>query len=379
MKRLLADLIASLEGFRLERPENAGRCDLFIVETGEDPGKTFEFIESVLHTDTAREIFLTSRELKPEILLKAMRAGVKEFLHQPLKIKESEAALRKFRQRHQKRVAEGEKIGEIIGVIPTRGGIGTSIIATNLAVSLAGLPGGKSVVLVDLDSQFGEIDLLLDMTPAHTWGDITRNISRLDASYLMASLSRHSSDIHVLFSPNRFEDFTPAVPESIVKTLRLLQTMFDFVVMDVSRPLDDLSLKVMELSSAILLISILNLQCMAVTRRFLGMFDQMGYATGKKVRVVINRYLSRSAITLNEAEDTLKQKIFWSIPNDYRTIMSAINQGKPISEVAPGAEITKSFTGLAWALARQPEEKAKKGPLVTRFFGRFLPKKRGVQ
>ncbi len=367
--RFLENFVASAEGFYLKSPDDTEQCDLLIIEVSESPAETFQLVKSVLDNGAAGEVFLTSSKLEPEILLQVLRSGAKEFLRQPFKIEEVESAFEGFRKRHQNVVVKRKKNGEIIAVTASKGGAGTSCIAVNLAVALAKLPVEKKVALVELNYRFGETALFLDIEPTHTWAEIDENISRLDTTYLMSALTRHTSGIYILPSPKEFEGFSVINPESVVKTLRLMQTMFDFVVIDISQSIWNLPVKVIELSNIFLLVSALNFLSLATTRKFLDMFRQMGYTSEKAspagkefsngVKVIVNRYLDRSEISLKEAEDILKQKVFWTVPNDYRTTMSAINQGKPVLNIAPKSEVARSFTRLAQSLAHQPEKKKK--------------------
>jgi pilus assembly protein CpaE len=137
--------------------------------------------------------------------------------------------------------------------------------------------------------------------------------------------------------------------------------MFDFVVIDGGQSLDETSLRILQMSNTVLLVSTLSLPCLTNTNKLLKSFDALGYPSRERTRVIINRYLAKSKISLKDAESSIKKKIFWTIPNDYRTTMSAINQGKPFCQSASKAAITKSMRGLAEALMKGKEKKKKGG------------------
>ena len=358
----LREVVSSLEGFRLQKLDDPETADLLILEIGDDPQKEFQAINSIQTSGAIREIFVTSSRLEPEILIQALREGVKEFFSQPIKKEEVMNALLKFKERKGSVRLSGEKKkrGKIINVIGSKGGVGTTTVAVNLATSLAELEGSPLVALIDMNLLFGEIPLFLDVKSVFNWGEVARNISRLDSTYLMSILSKHSSGVHVLPSPTGLDGVNVATPEIIKKLLGLMQNVFDFIVIDGGQSLDDISLKILEVSDMVLLVAILSLPCLTNLKRLLWTFQKLGYPQEENIKIIISRYHKKSVISLKEAEETLNRKIFWLIPNDYLTTMSAINQGKTLSMVAHGAEITNNLKELASGFLKKEERKKEK-------------------
>ena len=192
------------------------------------------------------------------------------------------------------------------------------------------------------------------------WGEIAGNVSRLDPTYLTSVLSKHSSGVHVLSSPNGLDGVSSATPEVTQKLLGLMNTEFDFIVIDAGKTLDDNSMKILEVSDVVLVVAILNLPSLTNVKRLLWTFQNLGYPEDKSVKIIVSRYLKKSLISLKEAEETLNKEIFWQIPNDYLSTMSAINQGKTLSMMAHGAEITKCFARLASTFVEKEEKKQEK-------------------
>ena len=136
------------------------------------------------------------------------------------------------------------------------------------------------------------------------------------------------------------------------KLLRVMREEFDFIVVDGGQSIDDISLKLMELSNAVVILSILSLPCLINVRRLLETFQRLGHPRREQVRVVVNRYSKHDGISLKEAEEGIGRPISWTIPNDYSATMSAINQGKLLRDIAPRAEITRNIYELARNLAK---------------------------
>jgi len=223
------------------------------------------------------------------------------------------------------------------------------------------MKGAHSVALIDRNMLFGEVPLFLEIKPSHHWGEITKNIERLDSTFLMNILSKHSSGVYVLPSPASLNGHDTATPQIMEHLLSLMQRMFDFVVIDGGQSLDETSLKMLEMSDTVLLVSILSLPCLSNTKKLLKLFYTLGYLPKERIKVVINRHLKNPEISVKDSEAAIDQKIFWTIPNDYRRTLSAINQGKPLSELASKAPITKSVRELAYTLSSRGEKKKEKG------------------
>jgi pilus assembly protein CpaE len=144
------------------------------------------------------------------------------------------------------------------------------------------------------------------------------------------------------------------------RLLALMKQMFDYIIIDAGQSTDDTSIKVLEVSDMLMLITILSLPCLANTNKLLRSLTDMGYVPKDKINVVLNRYIKKGDISLNDAESGIGKELFWVVPNDYDTSMSAINSGKPLLNMAPGAAITKSFIEMARALNDPEAGKPKK-------------------
>lgn len=345
----LEEVILSTRGLQLKNSGSQISCDLLILELGENLRKDFQLVQSILSSNMAKEVFLTSARLEPDLLLQALRAGAKEFLPQPINKAEAKEALLRFLQRMEslKPLKEAKRKGKIIDVLGSKGGVGTTTIAVNLGTSLKELYPNLSIAIIDMNLIFGEIPIFLNLETAFDWGEVAKNISRVDATYLMSILAKHSSGVYVLPSPTGLDGINVASPEIIEKLLNEMLEVFDFIIVDGGQSLDEISLKILEMADKVLLIAILSLPCLTNVKRLLWTFKKLGFPADEKIKIVINRYHKKSLITPKEAEESIQKEIFWYIPNDYFNTMSAINRGKTISAIAPKEEITKNFMELA--------------------------------
>jgi pilus assembly protein CpaE len=357
----LASIISALPGFEIIGPNGPDSCDLLILDIGDDPDTDFQRLATIRASGNGHELFLTSASTDPQILIRALRSGVKEFIPQPVNQQEVVNALLKLKGR-KGNVNSGpiqDKKGKIIDILGVKGGVGTTTIAVNLAGCLANLQGNPSVALIDLNLLLGEVPLFLNIKPVFDWMEVAKNISRLDATYLMSVLLKHSSGIHVLPSPARLLDEQTPSPKVIETLLKLMQQLFDFIIVDSGRSVDDISKVVLKAADRLVLVATPSLPCTVNLKRLLDAFQGLGFPPSQRVEIVANRSNQKTGVSLQEVEQTVGKKFSWHLPNDYRSASSAINNGEPLSVVARGSELSGKITAMALALAGKAEREVK--------------------
>lgn len=368
LKSQFETALQKISGFNIQGPTSKGRTELLIFELGDNFEKEFLFIHDMLNSGQVGEVFFASADSDQNILRQAIRIGAREFFNIPVEDEEIKHALEGFKGRKEKEVyGETFKDGKIINIIGSKGGVGTTTVAVNLAVSLAQKKSVQSVALIDMNLLFGDIPLFLEIEPKYNWSEITKNISRLDDTFLKNILSVDSSGVCVLPSPSYLSKQNMATPAIMERLLIVMRRMFDFIIIDGGQSLGDISLKILGMADKVLLISVLSLPCLSNTNKLLKTFFDFGFPQEENIKIVINRYLKKSDISIKDAETSLEKKIFWTIPNDYQTTVAATNRGKALVQFAPREEITKNLQKLASELCSESEKQEKKG---WSFFGK---------
>lgn len=367
VKEEFRTVISSINGFKVQKTEDKGSCDLLILEVGDDSQKSFKLANKLKASGVAGEVFLTSSIAKPEVLIEALNMGFRGYFTQPIKTKEVRTALLKIEEQKEDVKVTGtpEKMGKIIDVFGGKGGVGTTSVAVNLAISLAKLEDTPSVGLIDMNILFGEISLHLNIEPMFDWVEVIKNISRLDPTFLMDILSKHSSGIHVLSPPAKLPENYTVRPQDLETLLREMQTMFDFIVIDGGQSLNDNSRVIMKISDKVIIISVLNLPTIINIKILLDIFRKRGFPREENTEIIVNRLLDDSEISLKELEESVKKKVLCCIPNAYGIFMSSLNQGDPVCAQIKGKkreiEIRNVYGELASILAGKSVEKKKKG------------------
>ncbi|MEN8212066.1 MAG: AAA family ATPase, partial [Thermodesulfobacteriota bacterium] len=263
--------------------------------------------------------------------------------------------------RQKKRRSRVDKhAGYTISVVGSKGGVGTTTIAVNLATTLAMANKELSVALLDMNILFGEVPMFLDISPKYHWGDITKNMDRLDEFFLSNILSAHSSGVKVLPSPRYLNNHPVPTPPVMDVLLDLMAKKYDYIIIDLGQSLSETALKILQRSDLIQLIAIQSLPCLSNTNRLIKSFVDFGSINKGKIDMVMNRYFKKSMVSLANAEDGIGQKMSWLIPNDYANTMSAINSGKALYQIAPRSKIVDSFNDYVGKLLPDGQQESKK-------------------
>jgi pilus assembly protein CpaE len=354
--------------------------DIGLVVIDRDPEKALDLVARVSALVPECAILVVSSSNDGQLILKAMRAGAKEFLTQPVRIEDLLAALGRISER---RFGKGEKKKHgsyVIAVAGAIGGVGNTSIAVNLGCALARDPK-NSVALIDLDLCLGDADVFLDIVPDYTLVDVAQNVTRLDFNLLKRSLTKHSSGLFLLPRPVQLEDIPLITPDDLQRAIGLMKATFTHLVLDLSKGYTPVDMVALEMATHILLVTQLDLPCLRNVVRLMASFAEMK-GIADKVKIVVNRVgLENGHITIKKARDTIGRDIFWQLPNDYRTMIEVRNNGVPLIEHAPKAAVTQAINAMADALTSVEksdlgDESAGKTPSgLGRFFGMLSHKK----
>jgi pilus assembly protein CpaE len=341
---------------------------LTIVNLDHDSVQAIELIHQITSTTPGAVLLPASRSSDSGLILKAIRAGAREFLTlpvEPAELVEIIARLHRGKYGAQTDAAKGPRIITITGAA---GGIGCTSLAVNLAVTLAADKSRESLLL-DLDLMFGSIDACLDVHSDHTLTQVIQNFDRLDLTLLKRSITRHQSGLYLMPRPAAMQDAAAIDPDTLKRLLGLLRASFGTVVIDTSKGLTAADFTAFEMSDLILLVVQLDLMCMRNTVRLLNLFREYE-GLAERVKVVANRVGSFDwEIGLKKAESTLKMPIAWQIPNAAKQFQEAILKGVPLVELAKGSRSHHVILEIARSLspATGDAPKSKKG-LFAAFF-----------
>jgi len=331
------------------------RPDLIILECMCRDLEDLAALEYVTTHHPQMMVIMLCAHQTPEFLINAMRAGVREVLPSPASSEALNAAVMRV-ERKLGGAASIRQPGKVLAFVPCKGGSGATFIATNLGYQLA-MEGAK-VLLIDLNLQFGDAVLFVhDHKPPTNLADVARNIHRLDASFLAASTVQIVPGYGVLAAPEDPAQCMEIKPEHLDALLNLAIGQYDFVILDVGRTLDAVSIKALDRAERIFPVLQTTLPFIRDASRLLTVFRSLGYAADK-IELIVNRFEKGSEITLNDIQasvGTIKMKTF---PNSYAAVAASVNQGRPIASMTKNNSMTKSLHEFAQLLFPKPEETA---------------------
>jgi pilus assembly protein CpaE len=292
-------------------------------------------------------------ELTTELLQRAIRSGVSDVITVPSELPDvveraaENIAVAAPAQPHVPSPIEGAD-GDpcrLITVFSTKGGSGKSVIACNLGVVLAQRTD-RPVILVDADLQFGDVAVMLKLTPQNTIVDAVSSLHRLDAQLLRSLLVRHErSGLYVLPAPTEPAFADQVTPAALVQILQLLRTFAAYVIVDTPAHFTDVVLSILDESDDVVLVagmdipSIKNVKIGLQTLRLLDM-------SADKLKLVLNRANAKVKLDVSEVERTLQLKADCLIPSDI-VMPRSVNKGVPAVLDEPKSSVAKSMEQLA--------------------------------
>ena len=339
--------------------------DLAIVTLDADKAKALQMIGQLSVEHPKLPILTISHD--HQALLQSLQKGAKYFLTHPVGLEDMLAALRR---------ALGESGGSdsptaggaasarqagassMIAVLGSRGGVGTTTLAVNMAATLAADPT-HSAALVDLDLALGDADIALEVEGFEniSISDLARNIERLDMNFLRRAMAKHEpTGLAILRHPLEIAEVGLIHELHVERILNLLKISYTHLVLDLSKCLLPTDLTALRMADVILLVAQLELSSLRNVVRLihcLGGEENLA----DKIRVVVNRQGAdavEEGISLKKAEEVIGKPIFWQVPNDTKAVIGARVAGHPLVKHAPKSRVQQSIYGLTQALYGKP-------------------------
>ncbi|MFN2641941.1 MAG: CpaE family protein, partial [Actinomycetota bacterium] len=313
-------------------------------------------------------VVLVVGSLSSEILQSALRAGVRDVLPEaftPQQLIDTIVRCEMLAQQLMERqgpveTPDGEKgTGKLITVFSSKGGCGKSFVASNLAILLAQRTG-QEVAMVDLDLQFGDLAIMLQLFPARTIYDAAQNLDRLDAEALRGYLTPHRQGVYLLAAP-----LEPGLSETItadqVKViLKMLTMTFPFVIVDSPPSFTDHVLAALDESAECVLVMSMDVPSIKNLKLALQTLELLGFGRDR-IRLVLNRADSKVGLRVQEVEKTLGTSVDVAIPSS-REVPLSINRGTPLVTEDPKSPVVSALAKLVDAVGAESKPRSAEAP-----------------
>src|SRR5712691_4889563 len=316
-----------------------------LVSLGANSDQAIKLIERLV-TEAPRTALITAaQDASPDLILRSLRAGALEFRRLLISQDELKTVLDRVSEYCSGQVEAPKKKGRMIAVFSSKGGCGTSFVATNLAAATA-----ARTVLVDLNLQAGDLPLFLGVDPKYSFADMAENRTRLDDAQVGSFVTPHSSHLSLLAAPKEADSADEIEPEHVFEVLQRLRESYEYVVLDPQHTFDSITLAALDQSDEIVLVLTLDIPAIRSTQRALEIFDRLGYPR-KKIRIVVNRWSKQIDLDLRQVEKFLGEPVIGFVPSDYQTAVESINLGRPLVQSETNSRIAQEIKRIARTIA----------------------------
>lgn len=330
--------------------------------------------EEITYSVPESTVIIMSVQGETEYVRKAMTAGARDFLSKPFNGDElANTIVRTFEiesKRREKgstpRTQEDFK-AKVITVFSTKGGVGKTTIASNLAVSIARATK-KKVALIDLDLQFGDIAIMLNVSVKNTISDLVKEFGQLDRNLMEEYLVTHFSGVKVLPAPIKPEYAEYITGNHVEKIINTLRESYHYIIVDTSASFHESVLTSLDLSERILLVSTLDLPTIKNIKAGLDVMETLHYSA-EKIHIVLNKATEQYGIKYKDFENTLHHPIWAYVPEDSQTVVTSANKGFPFVMTRTETKVAKAIMDIGKDLIKEMDGEIKSKPSIKKLFG----------
>jgi len=316
-----------------------------IINLGASSDQAIKLIQRLKEECPETAIISVAKETSADLILQSLRSGALEFLRLPISADELKTVLDRIGEFCAEIVDAPPKSGPMTAVFSSKGGCGTSFIATNIAASSKG-----KTLLVDLNFESGDLALFLGLDPRRSVGDILSHRGALDQELLAAYVTPYSENFHLLAAPKEVDPVDKIKPEQVFDLLHKLREFYDHVVLDPQHTFDALTMTALDQSDKIVLVLTLDIPSIRSAKRALTFFDRIGYPRSKTI-VFVNRWSKQVDLDLHQVEDFLGSPVSGCLLSDYQMVVNSINMGEPLVESNPSSKIARGIITFTQSLA----------------------------
>ena len=353
--------------------------DVIVIAVEEPEIRALQTIEALSDMLPSTAIIGYSTIRDPEAMRKAMLAGVSDFLAAPVKdedlVNSIYTVLAQQERKRQRIAGEADEpvaAGSVITVFGAKGGIGKTTIATNVATSLV-QKTNQSAVLIDLDTRFGDVGILMDIPVERSIADLAVEEDSITSEMVQDCLYEHNSGVHILPAPVRPTDWRNVHAGHIEKIVSTLTQSYDYVVLDTPGTFNDIVARALELASSLVLVATVDMASLKDTLLAIDMLRSWNFPQ-EKIKLVINATNEATNVKPNEVKRMLGREVFWTIPYDLN-ISTATQLGMPVVLAKPQSKASESIIEMSFALSgvRQqkplPAEGSARGGIFSKILG----------
>ncbi len=321
-----------------------------IISLSADGDQAIKLIQRLRADCPNTAIISAAKETSADLILQSLRSGAKEFLRLPIDADELKTVFDQIAEFCAEQAGEEKKTGRMISIFSSKGGCGTSFIATNIACATS-----ARTVIVDLNLESGELPLFLGVGTRYTIEDLASRHGKIDDRLISSFVTTCSPTLDLLSAPREVDPVEKIKPEHVLEALQRLAECYDFVILDLQHTYDPITLAALDRSDQILLVITLDLPALRSAQKAIQIFERIGYSR-KKIRILVNRWDKHADLELSQVEEFFDEPVMGIIPNEYQTVVTSINLGKPLVRDEPRSKIVREIRRITRVLSGETSE-----------------------
>jgi pilus assembly protein CpaE len=327
--------------------------DVIIVELDSNPEYALDLVENIC-ANSSLTVMVYSSDTYPDMIVRCMRAGAREFLTQPITPASIAEAMVRASVRRPAATPQKKTTGKVMIFVGAKGGSGVTTLATNFAVSLA-QQSPKSTLLIDLNLPLGDAAVELGLASQYSTVNAFQNYTDLDSNYLSKLLIKHSSGLSVLAAPDTYSQ-VQASNEAVERLLTVARQEFDYVVIDAGSKFGAAARALFHQGFKVYLVVQVSISELRNANRLI---SDLFKVTGVDLEIVLNRFAQRN-LGIDDAgiKKALTMPATWKIPSDYNAATTAQNTAVPL--VLKDSPISRVIRQMTQAVTGTPENAEKK-------------------
>ena len=321
--------------------------DLILASIEDPVARAIQTIEAVRGIRPGAPVIAYSSSTELHLVRQAMHAGVRDLLAHPFKVGELLTAIEAVMRSASlpgEAAPQPQAAGTILTVFGAKGGIGKTTITTNIATAIA-RDTDSSVLVMDLDTRFGDVAIMLDIDPAVTVAEMAGQVATLDRASFKAALVEHESGVFVLPSPKHPNDWRQVQADDIKELARFASRMFDYVILDTPGAFNDVVGAALEVATQVLVVTSVDMASIKDTSFILDVLESEGFPDDR-LFLTVNHPNGANTIRAADIERVLRKRVFWEIPHDPQMTM-ATQIGLPVVLARPKSRAASNLAGLA--------------------------------
>lgn len=353
IKNLVADDEFAISGYSGFTPEGKTKIINKFPEVvlcavrGEVPESVFGFVQDLLTAARGTIVILANDNISVELVNKAAQYGIRKVLPvdgiESAEFSENISTVYTLEQQRILDTNEGKKVRcKALGFFGGKGGTGKTTLAIGVAAQLA--KAGKRVMLLDLDLQFGDVAMALDLDTKNSIVDLVQDRGGITIENINGFAVEHSTGMSVLCAPKSSEYAEFVSPNHVEKIIDIMRPYYEYIIIDLPASFNDATITACENCEEIYLVynnEILSLRNAKVCYCILEQLHQR-----EKIRFILNKF-EKGLVKAEDFEEMFQTKMFATVPADYPAALSSINKGLAVTVAHPKSEISKGICEIA--------------------------------